>query len=606
MKAVLKWIGGSLLLALIAAIALAIHTWYFKPLRFDWFMDRTMLQHALQDPELLTSLRLLEPLGIDGHNARLTDVSIQHQQAEVDEWQRDLATLHRYDRAALAPPQQLAYDVMNWYVASQAEHRAWMFHDYPVNPLFGVQSELPTLMATQQQVNSEHEARQYLARLDAFGTRFGQVLEGLRLREERGIVPPRFAVQNVLEQMRGFVAVPAEQNILYTALQKDLKAVSTLTDDQRGVLLAEARERITAVVYPAYDQLIAYFERLLAKAQADNGVWALPDGDAYYAYTVRNQTTTDMTPEEVHQLGLAEVARIESDMDAILREQGYTEGSVGQRMTELGKEPRFVYPSTDEGRAQCLADFQRIIDEVTDGIASAFSRMPAAKVQVRRVPEFKEKTAPQAYYDAPPLDGSRPGTFWVNLRDVGEIKKFSMRTLAYHESVPGHHLQISVAQELKDVSIVQRVLPFTAYQEGWALYAERLAKERGFENDPFDDLGRLRDEQFRAARLVVDTGMHYKHWTREQAIAYMIDKTGMEPADVTTEIERYLVWPGQALAYKVGMLKILELRERAQTALGPRFDLRAFHDQVLLAGGLPLDVLEARVDRWIEQQRTAR
>lgn len=602
-KRALKWTAATLLILAIAIAALAAQTWYFKPLRFSWFLDRALLKHTLEDPELLTMLRLLEPLGIDGHNGRLTDASVKHGEQVADEWQADLDTLHRYDRAALTPPQQLAYDVMNWFVGGQAEGRRWMYHDYPVNPVAGVQSELPTLMATQQSVTSVHEAKQYLGRLDAYGDKFRQLLESLRLREERGIIPPAFVVQKVLEQMRAFVATPAQQNILYVALADKLKTVD-IDDDRRGRLLAQADERITGVVYPAYDQLIAYFERLQSKARSNNGVWALPDGDAYYAYAVRQNTTTDMTPEELHQLGLAEVTRIEAEMDAILREQGYTDGSVGARMTALGNEPRFLYTQTDAGRAECLADFQKIIDDVSAGIGAAFNHVPTDKVVVRRVPEFKEKTSPQAYYDPAPLDGSRPGTFWINLRDVGEIKKFGMRTLAYHEAVPGHHFQISIALGLKDLSTVQRVLPFTAYTEGWALYAERLAKEFGYENDPFDDLGRLRDEQFRAVRLVVDTGMHYRRWSREQAIAYMIDKTGMPEADVVAEIERYLVWPGQALAYKTGMLKILELRARAQAALGERFDLKAFHDQVLLAGGLPLGVLEARVDRWIDSRQT--
>lgn len=602
-KRIFKWSLAAVAVLTVAAALLAAQTWYFKPLRFGWFLDRALLRHTLEDPELLTSLRLLEPLGIDGHNARLTDASVKQDERVAQQWQQDLDTLHRYDRAELSPSQQLAYDVMDWYVAGEVEGKRWRYHNYPVNPLFGVQSELPTLMATQQSVANAHEAGQYLERLDGFGIKFGQVLEGLRLREERGIIPPQFVVHKVLEQMRAFVGVPAEQNMLYTAFADKLKTATGISDDQRGEWLAKAGDRITHGVYPAYDQLIAYFERLQPKARSNNGAWAMPEGDAFYAFAVRQSTTSDMTPEELHQLGLAEVARIEAEMDALLREQGYTEGSVGARMTLLGKEPRFLYTDTDAGRAECLADFQKIIDEISAGMGAAFNHVPAGKVQVRRVPEFKEKTSPQAYYDPAPLDGSRPGTFWVSLRDVGEIKKFAMRTLAYHEAIPGHHFQISIARGLKDVSIVQRVLPFTAYSEGWALYAEHLAQELGYEKDPFDDLGRLRDEQFRAVRLVVDTGMHYKRWTREQAIAYMIDKTGMPEGDVVAEIERYLVWPGQALAYKTGMLKILELRARARAALGERFDLKEFHDQVLMAGALPLGVLEARVDRWIESKR---
>jgi uncharacterized protein (DUF885 family) len=602
-KRIFKWSAALVGVLIVATALLAVQTWYFKPLSFSWFLDRALLRHTLEDPELLTQLRLLEPLGFDGHNARLTDVSVKQDERVAEQWQQDLDTLHQYDRAAMSSPQQLAYDVMDWYVGTQVENTRWQYHDYPVNPLFGVQSELPTMMATQQSVTNAHEADQYLQRLDGYGKKFRQLLEGLRLREERGIIPPAFVVHEVLEQMRAFVGVPAEQNMLYVAFADKLESAKSIGDDQRGELLAKARDRITNDVYPAYDQLIAYFERLQPKARTNNGVWALPNGDGYYAFKVRQNTTTDMTPEELHQLGLAEVARIESEMDAILREQGYTDGSVGARMTQLGNEPRFLYANTDEGRAQCLADFQKIIDDVSAGMGVAFAHLPTSKVVVKRVPEFKEKTSPQAYYDPAPLDGSRPGTFWVNLRDVTEIKKFSMRTLAYHEAVPGHHFQISIARGLKDVSTVQRVLPFTAYTEGWALYAEHLAKELGYESDPFDDLGRLRDEQFRAVRLVVDTGLHYKRWTREQAINYMLDKTGMAEGDVVAEIERYLVMPGQALAYKTGMLKIMELRARAQQALGDRFNLKEFHDQVLMAGALPLGVLEARVDRWIDGKR---
>ena len=602
MKRVLKWTGLGLLILVVSASALALHTWLFKPLKFTWFLDRALLQHTLDDPELLTTLRLLEPLGLSGHNARLTDVSVEHLEAQADSWQRDLDTLHAYDRAALSPSDRLAYDVMEWFLADRVDGRRWQYHDFPVNPLFGLQSELPTMMATQQSVTSTAEARQYIARLALFDQKFGQVLQGLRLREERNILPPRFAVTKVLEQMRGFVAVPADQNLLYTALRDKLAAAPAIPEATRGELLDAARTQIETGVYPAYDQLIAYFERLQGKPLNNDGAWSLPDGDAYYAYAVRSHTTTDMTPEQLHTLGLSEVERIEAEMDGILRAQGYTEGNVGTRMIELGQQPRFNYPASDLGREDCIKDFEVIIRDVQEGLGQAFNHIPAAKIEVRRVPAFKEASSPGAYYDPPPLDGSRPGTFWINLRDISEIKSFGMRTLAYHEAVPGHHFQIALARELKDVSTVQRILPFTAYVEGWALYAERLAKELGYEANPFDDLGRLRDEQFRAVRLVVDTGMHYKHWSREQAIQYMIDKTGMPESDVVAEVERYLIWPGQALAYKTGMLKILELRSRAQQALGDRFDLKDFHDQVLMAGALPLQLLDARVQAWIDRQ----
>ena len=306
-----------------------------------------------------------------------------------------------------------------------------------------------------------------------------------------------------------------------------------------------------------------------------------------------------MTPDEVHELGLAEVARIEAEMDAILQAEGLTEGTIGERVDQIAMREDQLYPDTDEGRAQILADYQTIIDEIDAGLDPYFGVRPKAGVKVERVPEFREKTAPGAYYNAPSFDGSRPGIFYANLRSVREVAKFTMRTLAYHEAIPGHHFQTAIQQELEGVPMFRRLLGFTSFSEGWALYAERLAWEIGFQDKPLDNLGRLQAEMFRAVRLVVDSGMHHKRWTREQAIDYMREKTGMSETDVVAEIERYLVMPGQALAYKVGMNTILRLREEAKATLGERFDLKAFHDLVLQGGDLPLTLLESRVHQWV-------
>jgi len=291
-------------------------------------------------------------------------------------------------------------------------------------------------------------------------------------------------------------------------------------------------------------------------------------------------------------------------MDAILKEQGLRDGSIGVRVQMLAKKPEQVFANTPQGKQDMLKQYQAILDEVNSGLGAAFGVRPRLGVKVERVPEFAEKTAPGAYYEPGSFDGSRPGVFYANLRDTAETPKWAMRTLAYHEGIPGHHFQVSVAQEISGLPFFRRVLPFTAYVEGWALYAERLAWELGFEKDPLDNLGRLRDEMMRAVRLVVDTGIHYKHWTREQAIAYMMDNTGMAESDVTAEIERYFVDPGQALAYKVGMLKILELREKAKAELGDKFVLAQFHDQVLTNGALPLELLQRVIDDWIAAQKS--
>ena len=388
-----------------------------------------------------------------------------------------------------------------------------------------------------------------------------------------------------------------------------VQALPELTASDKRALEARCAEVIENGVVPAYRKLITFFEGQLTRSTTDDGVWKLPDGDAYYAYRLRNMTTTRMTPQEVHELGVSEVARIEAEMTAILA--AHTQLRSGETparaLSRLATDPQFLYPNTDEGRTAALADYTKMIEEQLARSRAVIGLVPKAPIEVKRVPEFKEKNAPGAYYYPPALDGTRPGVFYANLRDMNEVPKFSMRTLALHEGVPGHHFQIASAQEQEGGPTFRKVLPFTAYGEGWALYAEWLGTELGFyKDDPFGDLGRLQAEMFRAVRLVVDTGIHYKRWPREKAITYMQDKTGIAESAVVSEVERYIVDPGQACAYKVGMLSIRAARDRAHVALGSRFDgeaLKAFHDTVLRGGALPLEVLDEQVDVWIKTRR---
>jgi len=603
MRTVLRWLLRLVVLALVLGGAFFVHVWYFKPYSIDLFYGRVFAQYALRSPELLSSMRIL-PSWADFYGDDLDDASPRHADEMAALVRANVETLHRYDRAAMDRTAGLSYDVLDYFLSIQAEGERFRLHDFPVNQMFGVQASLPDFMAQVHQVNDRGDAEAYIARLGLFPRKFEQVIAGLELREAAGVVPPKFTVDKVLEQMAGFIAPPARQNLLYTTFSEKLEklAPDALPPADRDELLAGVEHAIDASVYPAYRDLIAHFTSLQTKARRNDGAWSLPDGEAYYAWCVRQHTTTDMTPEQVHGLGLAEVARIAGEMDAILRGQGLVDGPVGPRVQELTKAPGATYPDTPEGKAAMLAHYQAILDEVDAGLGDAFNVRPKLGVQVKAVPEFSEKTAPGAYYQSGSFDGTRPGTFYANMRNTQENPKFAMRTLAYHEGIPGHHFQITLAQELTGLPFFRRVLPFTAYAEGWALYAEQLAWELGFQEDPLDNLGRLRDEMMRAVRLVVDSGIHYKRWTREQAIAYMMDNTGMAESDVTAEIERYFVYPGQALAYKAGMLEILALRERARQALGPRFVLSEFHDQVLTSGSLPLALLGRVIDDWIAEK----
>lgn len=601
MKRLLKAFLAIVVAIVIAAAIFLTNLIWFRPWNLNLFYEKIFVEAVFQEPELLSSLGLVEQFGITSHSGKLNDVSPAHQAEVIARVKKDLAQLHEYSPGRRTASQRLSTHILDWFLQAQADGEKFQWHNYPVNQLFGVQNEFPSFMANTHRLLTRKDCDYYLMRLEALPRKFDQLLESLRMREEKQILPPRFVVEKVLKEMNDFVAQPATQNILAKSFKERAAKIRDLNEDQRTDYQSRVERAVTEGVYPAYHKLIVYFEAVLPKTTTDDGVWKLPDGDAFYAYALRANTTTSLSPEQVHQLGLQEVARIENEMRGLLDTNGFAGTAIGQSMVALGKDPRFLYPNDDQGRGAALAEYTRLINDATERSKQLFLRVPKARCEVRRVPEFKEATAPGAYYNAGAQDGTRPGVFFANLRDMSEVPKWSMPTLAYHEGVPGHHWQISTAQELKGVPQFRKIIPFTAYAEGWALYSEWLAKQAGwYEGDPFGDLGRLRDELFRAVRLVVDTGIHAKHWTREVAIAYMLEKTGMGEKDVTAEIERYIVNPGQACAYKVGMLKILELRKRAQEKLGDWFDQREFHDTLLKNGAMPLEILEEQVDAYIQ------
>ncbi|MGI2131149.1 DUF885 domain-containing protein [Shewanella baltica] len=605
LKTVLKRIGlGSLVLVLLLA-ALAAHEWFAKkPFFFRAFLDRSVVKMAFESPETLTSLGFLESVGITGHNAELDDDSPEAMEKTFAQVRDLRETLLSYSDADLDENQRISKDIALYLADFALVSEPYRYHNYPLNQLFGVQNGYPSFMQAQHQVHSVGDAENYLSRLQKVKLKFAQTLEGLKIREAKGIIPPKFVIDRVLTEMNDFVATPIQDNILYSSFKTKL-ADTDISADEQARLLAAAEVDIKGYVHPAYQLFIDYFTQLQAKAGTDDGYWALPNGDLAYEQLLKFFTTTNYTADEIHAKGLAEVDRIQSEIMTILAAEGYDiSQGFSVAIEALAADPKFYYEDSDAGRAQILVDYQHIVDEVNAGLGDAFRIRPEAGMEVVRIPEFKEKTAPGAYYQQPAIDGSRPGRFYANLYDIKATPKYGMRTLAYHEGIPGHHFQIAVAMELEGMPLIRKMAPFTAYIEGWALYSERLAWELGFQKDPFDNIGRLQAELFRAVRLVVDTGIHHSRWTREQAIDYMKKNTGMSDRDVTAEIERYIVMPGQATAYKVGMMKILELREKAKSALGDKFDLRDFHDVVLKNGAVPLDILETLVDRYIADKNS--
>jgi uncharacterized protein (DUF885 family) len=596
-------IGGFLVLA--AAAIFLIPTVWFKPWFIEHFYARVFIQYALAHPMLLSQLRILEPYGLDFHSDDLDDFSVEFTLETADQIDRNLRILRSYDRRSQSPDQRLSTDVLEWFLRTQAEGRPFLFHSYPLNQLDGIQSALPDFMLNTHQVRSVDDARDYVARLSRFGVALDQAIESIRYRAERGIVPPRFVVRAVAREVEEFIGVSEGRNVLYTEFEKKLELLEEIPESARVELLDSARRKLEEIVYPAYRRVGTDLGKLEAMATDEDGVWKLPDGKAYYDWALRWHTTSELNADAIHAIGLAEVARIHREMRRILETEGYPTADLGATLQALNREQRFLYPDSEEGRAQILADYETIIDEVQAWLPEYFGQLPRAPVAVERVPEFKERGSPGAYYQLPAVDGSRPGVFFANLRSVEEVPRFGMRTLTFHEAIPGHHLQVALALELEGVPFFRRVIPFTAFIEGWALYAERLAAEEGLHPTPYDHLGQLIAEVFRAVRLVVDTGIHAKRWTREQAINYMLRNTGMPEGDVVSEVERYIVNPGQACAYKLGQLEILELRDRARKALGERFDYREFHNVILGNGGLPLTLLERVVDDWLTRKLSA-
>ncbi|NVK21872.1 MAG: DUF885 domain-containing protein [Kangiellaceae bacterium] len=481
----------------------------------------------------------------------------------------------------------------------------WMGHTpFIVSQISGPVIDVPNLLQNNHPLKTEQDVKDYLARMAKFDRFVGSVNKKVLSDAEQGWIPPKVIINGALSFLQGFVQAEPNQHALVTNLQAKIANIHGIDSEQKAAYISQAEKSLETVVYPAYQELAKTMASLLDKATDESGIWAQPNGDAFYQDAVRQLGDTDLSPQEIHQIGLDEVERISKEMDAILRAEGYKEGSVGARMASLNDEERFIYEDSDQGRQQLLDDLNGMLADINKVMPSQFATIPPYDVEIRRIPVERQEGAPGGQYTPPTLDGSAPGIYWINLRDMESNPKFDLKTLTYHEANPGHHWQIALNMAQEDLPLMRRIAPYNAYVEGWALYSERVASEMGmYKDDPFGDLGRLKAELFRAVRLVVDTGLHAKKWSREQAIDYMAEKTGSAKSGVVSEIERYMAWPGQALGYKLGMLNILSQREKAKQALGDKFDIKAFHDLVLLGGAVPMSVLNEKITRWVETQR---
>lgn len=567
-----------------------------------WFEEK--YEESLQkSPLKLTSL------GIKDKYDQIDDLSLDAQIENATWMQESVDELKKnFEYESLNNQDQMSYDI--WLYQNELLQEGLEYQDvgYVFDQMTGIHTQLPSMLINLHKVDSLEDMQAYVNRIQGTARAIDQLVDRAKSQASKDILPPRFALETVLKQSKAIVTgQPFQDSEVNSALYGDmlrktdsLLAQNKIDDQQAEKLKTASKEMLLKVFQPAYNSLIAWTESEIPNAlETPTGVSRHSNGKAFYDYTLKTSTTTSLTADEIHNIGLEEVERIQKEMLNIKNEVGF-EGDLQEFFKFVNEDEQFYFPNTDEGRQAYLDEAKQYIDELTKKLPDYFGILPKASLQVKRVEAFREQDGAPQHYNAGTPDGSRPGTYYVHLSDMTSMPKTTMEGVAYHEGNPGHHMQISIAQELETVPTFRTQLGYNAYVEGWALYSEKLAKEMGGYENPYYDFGRLVNEIWRAIRLVVDTGLHSKGWKEAEAIQYFKDNSSISENAIIAEVQRYMVMPGQATGYKIGMLKIQELRQRAETQLGDRFDIRNFHDIILGSGALPLDLLERQVDSWIE------
>ncbi len=577
---------------LVLVIAAAVTVSAQAPTVADFF-DRFTADWIRLSPDQATSTRYFRGAEQTAFERQLTPQTAAQAQSRRALARRGLAELARFDIARMNKADRLSAELMRWQLQIVVDGEPFADYAFPFEQFGGVNVNLPNTFTVVHPLLTDADAENYLARLQQVPARIDEAIAEARRIAAKDLIPPRFILNLTIDQMKQFIASPPAGNPIVTTVADKLALVKTIPDARREALRARAEAIVSAQVYPSWQRAIAFLEPLVARATDDAGLWRFRGGAEAYAYNLRRFTSTDLTAEQIHEIGLRQVAKIEAEMDGLLRQIGRTQGTVTQRIEQLKKDQS--YPLTEEGRTQIMAEIDRILRDAERRAAALFDHRPTAPVVARPFPRFRENNA-AANYTSPTADGSRPGTFQMPLRP-SNMTKFGLRTLVYHETVPGHHFQIALELENTDQPQFRRIRALggiSALSEGWGLYAERLAAEEGwYEGDVEGRLGQLDAELFRARRLVVDTGLHAKRWTRQQAIDFGIG---------ASEVERYVVNPGQACAYMLGQLKLIELRDRARTRLGTRFSFKDYHNAVLSLGTLPLSILEREVNAYVDER----
>lgn len=569
--------------------------------RLNEFFEREFQKDLDESPMLQTRL------GIKGDYGSWDDFSHLKYAEDLKKAKERLAFLNdSVNENALDEDATLSYALYKQQLEDEIADYDFRFYNYPINQMHGLQDEIPAFLINMHKIESKNDAEAYILRLNKLPKVMEDIEKGLELREMNGIMPPSFVFAHTIESSKNLISgKPFEKSTEPSTLLADFKKKVEKLDipeKEKNRLIMEAQEALINSVKPAYVGLIAILEDQAQRATQDHGAWKFPKGEEFYKTALKRTTTTDLSAEEIHEIGLNEVARIHKEMEEIKKKVGF-EGSLQDFFKFMREDKQFYYDNSHKGKEKYLKEAKGIINTMKGRLDDLFLTKPKADIVVKAVEPFREKSAGKAFYQQPALDGSRPGTYYANLYDMMAMPTYQMEALAYHEGIPGHHMQIAIAQELDSLPMFRKLGHYTAYIEGWGLYSEKIPKEIGFYKDPYSDFGRLAMELWRSIRLVVDTGIHSKKWTREEAIDYYKANSPNAESDAVKMVERHIVMPGQATAYKIGMNKILELREHAKEQLGEAFDIREFHDVVLTHGALPLNVLEDLVSEWIKEKK---
>jgi uncharacterized protein (DUF885 family) len=602
---IIKSVGFLLIWAIVLLSIYLFNLFYMKPVSIDHYLGKEIIKDLTSSPEYMTYLGIFDDLDwLTGHNSKISIPDYEDIAKDLNSEKRKLDILTRYSDKALSPLQQTTKQIAIFDTQNNIQElKDFPLHYYPLNQIGGAHLNAIEFLSDMHQINSYIDAKNYIQRASLFDESFEGLLTILEKQAEENIYAPDFVYVHVINQLNELINHDLEDHPLYSQFVNKISKTDISKENQMG-LAKELEEVINNHVTRGFGLLKDFMVRTQKYANTNDGIWSLPNGNEYYQLQIRSYTTTDYTANEIHEMGVNEVKRISNRMSEILKNLGYdTENkSVGQIMNDLNEDPKFLYADTPDRKDIVVADYMAMVKEAQEVMVDYFVTMPKADVIVKAVPEYSEQTAAGGYYQSPALDGSRPGVFYANLYDIKQTPTYSMRTLAYHEATPGHHHQIAHSLENESLTLYRRFgYRTSAFSEGWALYSEQLALEAGLASNKYDELGILQSELFRAVRLVVDTGMHHKKWSREKAMDYMKSKTGMSDTEVRVEIERYLVWPGQALSYKVGMIKMLELRNKAMSDLGNKFDIKKFHSAVLDHGIPPLFIVEQKIDEMIKE-----